>query len=177
MANALQRIIYYVANAVPLLLMTALAWGIQYKTWLVSCILIAFSAFITMLFAVCFTYGKTHCSTKTINVTAISSKDAWLFAYVVAYLFPFAYKVMPDFHIVSLIVVILMVILVFISSIMALPNILLFIIGYHFYKIGTESTGISDYLLISKRKHIRNKTDIKNVMRIFEKLLIDTKEE
>jgi hypothetical protein len=157
--------------------MTALVWIIQYKTWLVPCILIAFSILVTVMFAICFTYGKTHCSIKIINVTTISSKDAWLVAYVVAYLFPFAYMVMSDFNVVSLIVAILMVILVFIPSIMALPNILLFAIGYHFYEIGTESTGISDYLLISKRKRIRNKTDIKNVMRVFEKLLIDTKEE
>lgn len=95
-------------------------------------------------------------------------------AYVVAYLFPLTYMMMSDFHIVSLIVVGLMLVLVFLPAIMASPNILLSFVGYHFYEIGTESTGMSDYILISKRR-IRNKTDIKTVIRVFEKLLIDSK--
>jgi len=70
-----------------------------------------------------------------------------------------------------------MLILVLVPAVMALPNILLFIKGYHFYEIETQDTGVGDYILISKRKCIRNKTDIKTVKRIFEKLLIDTKGE
>ena len=85
--------------------------------------------------------------------------------------------VIDDFNIATLIVLGLMFVLIFIPAIMALPNILLFFVGYHFYEIETESTGVGDYLLISKRKRIRNKTDIKTVMRIFEKLLLDTKED
>ena len=54
-------------------------------------------------------------------------------------------------------------------------NILLFFVGYHFYEIETESTGVGDYILISKRQRIRNKADVKTVIRVFEKLLIDTK--
>lgn len=96
---------------------------------------------------------------------------------MVAYVLPFAYMVMSDYHIVSLIVAVLMLILVFIPAIMALPNILLFFVGYHFYEIETESTGVGDYILISKRRRIRNKSDIKTVLRVFEKLLIDTKGE
>lgn len=94
---------------------------------------------------------------------------------MVAYVSPFAYMVMSDYHIVSFIVVVLMLVLVIIPAIMALPNILLFFAGFHFYEIETESTGVGDYILISKRRRIRNKTDVKTVMRVFEKLLVDTK--
>ena len=94
--------------------------------------------------------------------------------YMVAYVSPFAYMVIPDYHIVSFIVVVLMLILIFISAVMALPNILLFFVGYHFYEVETD-TGVGDYLLISKRRRIRNRTNVKAVMRVFEKLLIDTK--
>jgi hypothetical protein len=174
MANAFQRVIYHIANAVPLMLMTALVWVIQYKTWLVPCILTSVATAATVLFAICFSYGKSNCSIKNINVTSISSKDAWLVAYVLAYAFPFASMVISDFHIVIVIVAILGLILTIIPGVIALPNILLFTVGYHFYEIGTDSTGISDYLLISKQKRIRNKTDVKRVMRIFEKLLLDT---
>ncbi len=174
MANGLQRFIYHLANAVPLLFMTALVWYIQYKTWRTPVGLLAVAVIITILFAVCFSHGKNNCSIKNINVSSISSKDSWLVAYVIAYLSPFADMIMSNFDIVSLVVFVLMFGIVTVLSTMALPNILLFFVGYHFYKISTDSTGVSDYLLISRRRRIRNKTDIKRVMRVFEKLLIDT---
>jgi hypothetical protein len=176
-ANGFQRAIYNLANAVPLAVMTALAWHLEFKSWWVPAILIVAAATVTVLFAICFSYGSKNCSVKSINVSKITSKDSWLVAYVVAYVLPFAYMVMSDYHIVSLIVAVLMLILVFIPAIMALPNILLFFVGYHFYEIETESTGVGDYILISKRRRIRNKSDIKTVLRVFEKLLIDTKGE
>ena len=177
MANGFQRAIYNLANAVPLAVMTALAWHLEFKSWWVPAILIVAAATVTVLFAICFSYGRNNCSVKSINVSKITSKDSWLVAYVVAYVLPFAYMVMSDYHIVSLIVAVLMLILVFIPAIMALPNILLFFVGYHFYEIEAESTGVGDYILISKRRRIRNKSDIKTVLRVFEKLLIDTKGE
>lgn len=177
MANILQRFIYHLANAVPLMLMTALVWFIQYENTLIPIGLILVSILVIILFAFWFSYGKNHCSVKNINVTSITSKDSWLVAYVVAYLFPFTYMVMSDFHIISFIVVLMILGLVIVPSIMALPNILLFIFGYHFYEVGTDGTGVNDYLLISKRSRIRNKNEVKTVMRIFEKLLIDTKED
>lgn len=176
MANTLQRFLYNLANAVPLMFMTALVWYIQYRTWSIPVVLLTVAVVITILFAVSFSYGKNNCSIKIINVSSISSKDSWLVAYVLAYLFPFASIIISDFHIVSLIVIVLLLALVFIPSIMALPNILLFFVGYHFYEIGTDSTGVSDYLLLSKQSRIRNKTDVKWVIRLFEKLLIDAKE-
>lgn len=177
MANGFQRAIYNLANAVPLIIMTAIAWYIEFNTWCVPIILIVAVATETVLFSICFSYGRNNCSVKSINVSKITSKDSWLVAYVVAYVLPFAYMFMSDYHIVSLIVAVLMLILVFIPAIMALPNILLFFVGYHFYEIETESTGVGDYILISKRRRIRNKSDIKTVLRVFEKLLIDTKGE
>lgn len=177
MANGFQRAIYNLANAVPLAVMTALAWYLEFESWWVSTILIVVAATVTVLFAFCFSYGKNNCSVKNINVSKITSKDSWLVAYVIAYVMPFAYIVMSDYHIVSLLVAAIMLILVFIPAIMALPNILLFFVGYHFYEIETESTGVGDYILISKRRRIRNKSDVKTVLRVFEKLLIDTKGE
>jgi hypothetical protein len=176
-ANGLQRAIYNLANAVPLAIMTAIAWYLEFNTWRVPIILIAAAATVTVLFAICFSYGIKNCSVKSINVSKIISKDSWLVAYVIAYVLPFAYIVMSDYHIVSLIVGVLMLLLVIIPAIMALPNILLFFVGYHFYEIETESTGVGDYILISRRRRIRNKSGVKTVMRVFEKLLIDTKGE
>ncbi|HPH11014.1 MAG TPA: hypothetical protein PKW59_09120 [Thermotogota bacterium] len=175
MANGFQRAIYNFANAVPLAIMTALAWYLEFKTWNIPIILLGVAVAVTVLFAVCFYFGKNNCPVKSINVSKIISKDSWLVAYVIAYVLPFAYMVMSDYHIVSVMVVGIMLVLVIIPAIMALPNILLFFVGYHFYEIETESTGVGDYILISKRQRIRNKADVKTVIRVFEKLLIDTK--
>lgn len=176
MANGLQRAIYNLANAVPLAVMTALAWWLEFHTWRIPVILVSLAAIVTVLFAICFRYGKKNCSIKKINVSKIISKDSWLVAYVISYILPFAYMVMSDYHIVSLVVVLLMLGLVIFPAIMALPNILLFCRGYHFYELESE-TGVGDYILISKRRRIRSKSEIKIVMRVFERLLIDTKED
>ena len=175
MTNAIQRIIYYISNTVPLLLMTGLVWYIQNKTLIVPLVMFAVALFITTVFAICFAYGKNNCSIKLINVSSISSKDNWILAYIITYLFPFAHLVISDYNTVLLVSAGLILALVIVPAILALPNILLFVGGYHFYEIGTDDTGISDYLLISKRKRIRNKTEIKTVFRVFEKLLMDTK--
>lgn len=53
----------------------------------------------------------------------------------------------------------------------AIPNPLLAIRGYHFYKVNAEN-GISEYVIISKRKY-RNKKDLSVVTRIYEFLLLD----
>jgi hypothetical protein len=173
-ANWLQRAIYNLANAVPLAGMTALVWLLEFKTWRIPVVLVAVAITVTVLFAICFHYGKNNCSIKNINVSKIVAKDSVLLAYVAGYILPFAYMVISDYNIVSLIVAILMLVLVILPAIMALPNILLFFVGYHFYGLETE-TGAGDYILISKRRRIRNKDDIKTVMRVFERLLIDTK--
>ena len=175
MANTFQRMIYNISNTVPLLLMTGLVWYIQNKSWFIPVILLAVALFITIIFSVCFVYGKNNCPIKRINVSSISSKDSWILAYILAYLLPFANLVISDYNIILLVFIGLVLALVIIPAILALPNVLLFARGYHFYEIGTGETGVSDYLLISKRKRIRNKTEIKTVMRVFERLLIDTK--
>ena len=174
MANWLQRALYNVSNAVPLALMTALVWLLEFKTWRVPVVLFAVAIAVTVLFAISFHYGKKNCSMKIINVSKVVAKDSVLLAYVAGYILPFAYMVISDYNIVSLIVAILMLALVILPAIMALPNILLFFVGYHFYELETE-TGVGDYMLVSKRQRIRNKHDIKTVMRVFERLLIDTK--
>lgn len=177
MGNGFQRIIYNLANTVPLILITALAWYLQFKTCYVPVILIITAIGVIILFVLCFFYWSKSYSVKNINVSKITSKDSWLATYVITYMFPFSYIVIPDYHIVSLMVIIAMLAIVIVSATMALPNILLFFMGYHFYEVETESTGVGDYILISRRKQIRNKADIKTVMRVSEKLLIDTKGE
>lgn len=60
MANGFQRAIYNLANAVPLAVMTALAWHLEFKSWWVPAILIVAAATVTVLFAICFSYGRNN---------------------------------------------------------------------------------------------------------------------
>ena len=175
MANGLQRAIYNLTNAVPLAVMTALVWYFEFESWRIPAILFSVATLIIVIFIICFHYVKNNCSVKSINVSKITSKDSWMVTYIVAYIFPFSYMIINDFNIVTFIIFGLMLVLVFIPTIMAFPNFFLFFISYHFYEVETENTGVGDYMLISKRR-IRNKTEIKAVTRVFEKLLIDVKE-
>ena len=100
MANYMQKFIYHLANIVPLVVVAALAWYVQYKTWNIPIVLLVVAVCITIVFALCFIYGKDNCSVKHIRVTSISSKDNWVVAYILAYILPFANLVISDFSIV-----------------------------------------------------------------------------
>ena len=43
--------------------------------------------------------------------------------------------------------------------------------GYHFHTVGTEAS--KTYILMSKKKHFRNKNQVRRVVRLFEDFLID----
>lgn len=49
MANGLQWVIYNLANAVPLMFMTALVWYLQFKTWHIPVILLVVAVFVKQL--------------------------------------------------------------------------------------------------------------------------------
>ncbi len=106
-----------------------------------------------------------------IKITATGLEDGWLIAYVISYMLPLANIVLDDFNLLicGIVALILTASMPFVNT--AMPNPLLFIIGYHFYQISAEN-GVSGYVLISKRK-IRRKKDLRNIKRIFEFLLLD----
>jgi len=178
MANWLQRFIYHISNAAPFMILTSIVWYCQKKTYIVPVILKIIAASLIFLLYKFFNYSTKNGTPKAIVVKSIASQDSWVSAYFVSYLLPLATLAIPNFNLIILIVSIAFLVLIIATSIMALPNILLFFGGYHFYEINAEdSTGIKDYLMISKRKRLRDKTDVKTVMRIFEKLLLDIKED
>ena len=82
--------------------------------------------------------------------------------------------VIDDFNIYvcSLIAIIIALITAHVNT--AIPNPVLFCLGYHFYSVGAEN-GISGYVLISKRK-LRSKRALKNVNRFFEFVLLDAED-
>lgn len=173
MANWFQRAIYNLSNIIPLLIVAAIAWWYHLKAYTIPVILLSVAIIFTVIFLVGFSFAKKKCSIKDINVSKIVSKDRQIVTYVIMYILPIPQIDFLDYKINLLVfITVSILILVLISMITALPNFILYCIGYHFYELETE-TGVSDYLLISKRKSIRKKEEVKTVMRVFEKLLID----
>lgn len=106
-----------------------------------------------------------------ITVTDVSPNDAWIVAYIISYILPFASMALDDYNLLLLFSTSVAIVLVapFVNS--AVPNPLLALSRYHFYQITAEN-GVSGYVLISKRK-IRSAKDVKRVNRVFEFLLED----
>ena len=175
MANSIQRFIYHIANAVPLAIMTAVVWYIQKKTIFIPTCIIGTTIIVVFLFVVSYNHVKNNCQAIKIRASSISSKDGWIVAYILSYCLPFASLVLSDYNVMIFAIIAIIGLIFLMISVSAIPNFLLFISGYHFYEISTEETGVSDYLLISKRKRLRNKTEIQLVLRPFERILIDEK--
>lgn len=174
MANGFQKFIYNLSVVSPIFIVFALVWYIQKKSWYVSivCIGVAIILILSMLWS--FSYGKKHLAPIQIRTNEISPSDGWLVVYVLTYMLPFANMVIDDFNIYvcSLIAIIIALITAHVNT--AIPNPVLFCLGYHFYSVGAEN-GISGYVLISKRK-LRSKRALKKVNRFFEFVLLDAED-
>jgi len=171
MPNILQKWLYNLSAGAPLLFVFAFVWHREMKTWMVSIICIGIAILLTILMVVAFAYGKHNLPPITINVADVSPHDAWIVAYIISYLFPFASMALNEYNLLILFAVSAAIVFVapFVNS--AMPNPFLALGGYHFYQITTEN-GVSGYVLISKRK-IRNAKNVKRVNRVFEFLLED----
>ena len=174
MPNIVQKWIYNLSAGAPLLIVFAIVWYCEKKTWTVSIICICAAILLMMLMVVAFAYGKRNLPPITINVTDVSPHDAWIVAYIISYILPFASMALKDYNLLLCIAFPAAIVLVapFVNS--AVPNPFLFLRGYHFYQVATQN-GVSGYVLISKRK-IRSSKNVKRVKRVFEFLLKDVEE-
>lgn len=171
MPNILQKTLYNVSAAAPLLVMFSIAWRLQGGPVTASVILIVIALALIIMFAFSFQYSKRALPPVGIRIEEFSPHDGWIVAYIISYILPFASVVIKDFntYLSGAIAIAILAIAPFVNS--ALPNPLLCFCGYHFYLLKTGH-GAADMLLISKRK-MRSKKEIKHVQRVFEFLLID----
>ena len=171
MPNIMQKWIYNLSAGAPLLIVFAILWYCEKKTWTVSIICICVAVLLMVSMLVAFAYGKRNLPPITIKVMDVSPHDARIVAYIISYLIPFASMALDDYNLLLLFAISAAIVLVapFVNS--AIPNPFLALGGYHFYEITAEN-GVSGYVLISKRK-IRNAKDLKRVNRVFEFLLED----
>ena len=171
MPNFLQKWLYNLSAGAPLLLVFSIVWYCEEMTWTVPIVCSCISIALIVLMLVAFAYGKRNLPPITITVTDVAPHDAWIVAYIVSYLLPFASMAMEDYNLLLLFSISAAIVLLapFINS--AIPNPILALFRYHFYQISAEN-GVSGYILISRRK-IRNARAVKRVNRVFEFLLED----
>lgn len=91
---------------------------------------------------------------------------------MLSYALPTAGVVFEDLNLYISVIVILFWLLFLALSNTILPNPLLMLLGYHFYKITTVD-GSSDVILLSKRKSIQNRNTVKTVITAFHYLTIE----
>ena len=171
MPNFLQKWLYNLSAGAPLLLVFAIVWYCEKRIWIVSAVCVGLATLLMVLMLVAFSYGKRNLPPIIITVTDVSPNDAWIVAYIISYILPFASMALDDYNLLLLFSTSVAIVLVapFVNS--AVPNPLLALSRYHFYQITSEN-GVSGYVLISKRK-IRSAKDVKRVNRVFEFLLED----
>ena len=172
MANGLQKLIYNMSVASPLLIVFALVWYIQKKSWTIPIICVVVAVVLILCLLRSFSYGKKHLAPIQIRTNDISPHDGWIVVYIITYVLPFASLIIDDLNLIvcSVVAFAIAVIAAYVNT--AIPNPILLFQRYHFYSVGAEN-GISGYVLISRRK-LRKKQDLKSVNRVFEFLLLDT---
>lgn len=174
MANMAQKFIYNITTSVPLLIVFSIAWYLQTGDYKVSIAFIIVAIILLVLFIISFSYAKKHLAPIPIRVNDISPNDGWIIGYIISYLLPLCSIAFEEFTILLLSIISLAIILILPLCNSSIPHPLLFFAKYHFFQVSGEH-GASGYVLISKRKLRRNQ-DLKTVYRIFEFMLIDSKE-
>ena len=172
MASGLQKLIYNMSVASPLLIVFAFVWYIQKKSWTIPIICIAIAIVLIRCLLRSFSYGKKHLAPIQIRTNDISPNDGWIVVYIITYILPFASLIIDDLNLIVCSVVAFAIAVIAAHVNTAIPNPILLFQKYHFYTVGAEN-GISGYVLISRRK-LRKKQDLKAVNRVFEFLLLDT---
>ena len=173
MANKFQKAIYILSALAPVLVVMAIVCWIQNGGWIIPFVLILITAILVLAFGISFGYAKSNIQTVAVKVDGISSMDGRIVIYVISYLLPLITIKIEDIMISILIIVAIVGILCAIGADSIAPNPLLFVLGYHFYRINIAGA-LSDYCLISK-KRLKKEKDVNEVAQIFESLMIRTR--
>jgi hypothetical protein len=170
MISKLQKALWILSSAAPMLVVFAVAWYLGKSTYITSIVSLISSFLLIVIAAFIFWGMKTKLATLEVQAKKVIQNDRYI-GYTISCLLPFASIAFDKYDPYLFLGV---SIIVFICMLMAntpTANPLLFFLGYHFYDVETEN-GIGNYLVISKRP-IRNKDELKKVIRVTEYLLID----
>ena len=178
MSNKLQRMLFNVSTLSPIAFFFSIVWWIQCgckevctddgkiqitaKAIVISIfgIIGLLSVFISIIIV------RTGCrklETVPISVSSVKSNDKLSTAAIVTYILPFSNLILKDFNVWLTLSIVGIVLLLIILSNTVLPNPILMLRGYHFYKVTTVN-GSDGLSMISKRKSIQDAKTINRVI-------------
>ena len=169
MINRLQKGLWILSSGAPILIAFSITWYFSKSTYPISLLYISIS--LILIAIAIFQAMIKKLAILEIQVKKVTQNDKCVIGYVISYLLPFASIVFDKYNPYIFLGIALMIFIVMLMSNTPTANPLLFFIGYHFYEVEAEN-GIGNYLVISK-KSIRNKEELKTVIRVTEYLLID----
>lgn len=187
MANKAQKLLFNLSTMSPLVLIFAIVYWLEKDVKLFSeqedkiqINVIAVALIMIISISVAFSFYSSWfvraCNKKLeripIGVDGVVPNDTWVIVVLLSYALPAAGVVFKELNIYISIVVILLLILFLALSNTILPNPILMLQGYHFYKITTVD-GSSDIILLSRRKSIQNRSAVNTVMIAFHYLAIE----
>lgn len=174
MANLFQRVTYALSTISPLLTITALLWYTEYGGVLASATLVGIVFIICLYEISVFKYAGKNASTMTMHATKVTCIDSRLIMYAMSWSVSFLGLSSIQFAILGMGLIAIVIVILLSNSSTTVPNPILFFSGYHFYELDIDD--VSGYILLSKRKGIRDVGKIGRVKRVFEYLLLDVEE-
>lgn len=187
MANKLQKTLFNLSTISPLASILAIVYWLENDVKMFSkqtnktqldntAVILVIIILVSISFAFYSMWFVKICRKKLeqipINIDGIVPNDMWVIAVLLSYVLPTAGVVFKDLNLYISMIVILFWLLFLALSNTILPNPLLMLQGYHFYKI-TTIDGSSDIILLSKRKSIQNRNTVKIVMAAFHYFAIE----
>ena len=187
MANKFQKLLFNLSTISPMALIFAVVYWIEFDVSIYSDDMNKFcfdatSVFLLVIMVVSTVYSfycllfvdlcKKHLERIPVAIDSITPDDKGVTIVLLSYALPAAGIIFRELHIFISIVIILAWLLFLALSNSIIPNPLLMLKGYHFYKI-TTIDGSNDIYLLSKRKSIQNRNTVNTVMVTFNYLAIE----
>lgn len=171
MLNRFQKLLYYLSVGSPILIVFAIVLFIRKETLVLPILLVVLALILIVLFQASFNYAIKKLPNMPVKTLEISCDDGWLVMYLISYLFPLVSLPFSDnFVIITMVILSVGLIIVLTFTDYVSPHPILFMFGYHFYKLNVE--GAQNNLRLISKQRLRKASDVKTVRRMFELLLI-----
>ena len=171
MINKLQKSFWILSSGSPIFIAFSIAWYFSKSTYMTSTVSAIAATILIIIAFIIFNAIKRKLPVLQLTVKKVSQNDRHIIGYSLSYLLPFASVAFDKYNPYIFLGIAIIIFIIMLKANTPTANPLLFFAGYHFYDVEAEN-GIGNYLVISKRD-IRNKDEIKKVIRITEYLLLD----
>lgn len=188
MANKIQKFLFNLSTMAPVALILALVYWLEQdvqplidiETGRLHLIPQSIFLMIVMFVSIVFSFYslsfvrkcKRYLEPIPIAIDSISSNDVWIIAVLLSYAMPAASFVFNDGNLYITGAIIAVMLLILAVSNVILPNPLLMLGKYHFYKI-TNADGGGEICLLSTRSGITNRNFVSEVICAFDYLAIE----